>query len=112
MALLMNSTTNSTQGRRLGHHMNVGLTAPTPVSAAWCYVDVGSTPVYLTQAGNNLAAAAADCKFQNTAAERADCAVDIAGAIASLMDVVGYVSGAASLCSGSINLDALCAGDV
>merc|ERR1712190_659446 len=93
--------------------MNVGLVSGmTPVTASWCYVDVASTPVYLAQAGNNIAAATSDCKYQQTQDERMDCAVDVAGALASLMDVVGYLGGAASLCAGSINLPALCVGDV
>lgn len=97
--------------RRLGTGHSVGL-AINDQNAAWCYVDTASSAIYVAQAANNIATAVGDCAEQRTAPKRQACASDLAATMASLMDVIGYIGGAASLCSRNVSLPALCAGDV
>mmetsp|Transcript_74438 Transcript_74438/g.131640 ORF Transcript_74438/g.131640 Transcript_74438/m.131640 type:complete len:322 (+) Transcript_74438:36-1001(+) len=92
--------------------------APGPVApktrgldAGWCFVDVGSSGIYLAQAGVLLDIAVREsCPNQTTQDNRANCATAVSAIVAAMANVVSYMASASQRCGGSVTLG-VCVGD-
>eukprot|EP00931_Biecheleriopsis_adriatica_P037814 TRINITY_DN21698_c0_g2_i2.p1 TRINITY_DN21698_c0_g2~~TRINITY_DN21698_c0_g2_i2.p1 ORF type:complete len:314 (-),score=70.38 TRINITY_DN21698_c0_g2_i2:56-997(-) len=80
------------------------------LEAGWCFVDTGSSAVYLAQAGVLIDIGTEDCSNQTNAENEANCAATVSAIIAAIANVASYLAGAAQRCGKTVKLG-LCVSD-
>lgn len=80
------------------------------LDAGWCFVDTGSSAVYLAQTGVLIDISTEGCLDQTTAENKANCASTVTAIIGAVANSVSYLAAAAQRCGGSVTLG-LCVAD-